>query len=79
MWATGSTPRRNIVKLKDKPFVEGVDPSGPFYGAGFRRGYAPEIKDKANPVSSILAVDPTTGNEIWAIRDITKYTAGAQL
>ena len=67
----------NIVKLKGKPFVEGVDPSEPFHGAGFRRGYAPEIKDKANPVSAILAIDPTTGKELWAVRDIANYTAGS--
>jgi outer membrane protein assembly factor BamB len=72
-----ATSAYNIVKLKGQPFVEGVDPSGPFYGGGFRRGYAPEIKDKANPVSSILAVDPTTGKQLWAIRDIANYTAGS--
>ena len=51
----------NIVKLKGQPFVEGVDPSQPFYGGGFKEGYAPEIKDKENPVSAILAIDPKTG------------------
>jgi outer membrane protein assembly factor BamB len=71
------TSAYNIVKLKGRPFVEGVDPNGPFHGAGFKEGYAPEIKDKANPVSSILAIDPTTGRELWAIRDITKYTAAS--
>jgi outer membrane protein assembly factor BamB len=72
-----SSAAYDIVKLKGKPFVEGVDPAGPFYGAGFRRGYAPEIKDKANPVSSILAIDPATGKQLWAIRDISSYTAGS--
>jgi outer membrane protein assembly factor BamB len=72
-----NTSAYNIVKLKGKPFVEGVDPSGPFYGAGFKEGYAPEIKDKANPVSAILAIDPKTGKELWAIRDIANYTAGS--
>jgi len=67
----------NIVKLKDRPFVEGVDPDGPFHGAGFKEGYAPQIKDKENPISAILAVDPATGKELWAIRDITNYTAGS--
>ena len=67
----------NIVKLKGKPFVEGVDPSGPFHGAGFKEGYAPEIKDNANPVSAILAIDPATGEQLWAIRDIANYTAGS--
>ncbi len=72
-----ATAAYNIVKLKDRPFVEGVDPAGPFHGAGFKEGYAPEIKDKANPVSAILAIDPTTGKELWAIRDIANYTAGS--
>ena len=67
----------NIVKLKGKPFVEGVDPSGPFYGGGFKEGYAPEIKDKANPVSAIIAIDPKSGEQLWAIRKIANYTAGS--
>jgi len=67
----------NIVKLKGKPFVEGVDPAGPFHGGGFRRGYAPEIKDKENPVSAILAIDPETGKRLWAVRDIGNYTGGS--
>ncbi len=71
------TAAYNIVKLKGKPFVEGVEPAGPFYGAGFRRGYAPEIEDRANPVSDILAIDPSTGEQLWAVRDIANYTAGS--
>jgi len=67
----------NVVKLKGKPFVEGADPSQPFYGGGFKEGYAPEIKDKANPVSAILAIDPETGEQLWAIRDISNYTGGS--
>jgi outer membrane protein assembly factor BamB len=67
----------NIVKLKGRPFVEGADPSQPFYGGGFKGGYAPEIKDKENPVSAILAIDPKTGRQLWAIRDISNYTAGS--
>ena len=72
-----NTSAYNIVKLKGRPFVEGVDPAGPFHGAGFKEGYAPEIKDKANPVSAILAIDPKTGKELWAIRDIANYTAAS--
>ncbi|KPK54784.1 MAG: hypothetical protein AMS22_05370, partial [Thiotrichales bacterium SG8_50] len=71
------TSAYNIVKLKGRPFVEGVDPNGPFHGAGFKAGYAPEIRDKANPVSTISAIDPTTGRELWAIRDIANYTAAS--
>ncbi|MHC4631236.1 MAG: outer membrane protein assembly factor BamB family protein, partial [Planctomycetota bacterium] len=72
-----NTSAYNIVKLKGRPFVEGVDPGGPFHGAGFKEGYAPEIKDKANPISAILAIDPMTGKELWAIRDIANYTAAS--
>ncbi len=72
-----NTAAYNIVKLKGRPFVRGVDPNGPFHGAGFKEGYAPEIKDKANPISAILALDPQTGQELWAIRDIANYTAGS--
>lgn len=67
----------NIVKLKDKPFVEGADPTQPFYGGGFKEGYNPEIKDKENPISSILAIDPKTGRQLWAVHDISYYTAGS--
>jgi outer membrane protein assembly factor BamB len=72
-----NTSAYNIVKLKGRPFVEGVDPDGPFHGAGFKEGYAPQIKDKVNPVSAILAIDPATGKELWVIRDITNYTAAS--
>ncbi|MCP4263311.1 MAG: PQQ-binding-like beta-propeller repeat protein [Planctomycetes bacterium] len=72
-----NTSAYNIVKLKGRPFVEGVDPAGPFHGAGFKDGYAPEIKDKANPISAILAIDPNTGKELWSIRDIANYTAAS--
>lgn len=67
----------NIVKLKGKPFVEGADPSQPFNGGGFKEGYAPEIKDKDNPVSAVLAIDPKTGRQLWAVRNISNYTAGS--
>ncbi len=72
-----ATSAYNIVKTKGKPFVEGTDPSQPFYGCGFRRGYAPEIKDKENPKSAILAIDPETGKQLWAMRDINNYTGGS--
>jgi len=67
-----NTSAYNIVKLKGRPFVEGVDPAGPFHGAGFKEGYAPEIKDKANPVSAILAIDPTTGLSLIHISEPTR-------
>jgi outer membrane protein assembly factor BamB len=67
----------NIVKLKGQPFVEGADPSEPFYGGGFQEGYDPEIKDKEVPVSAIVAIDPKTGSQLWAVRNISNYTAGS--
>ncbi|MHC4744879.1 MAG: outer membrane protein assembly factor BamB family protein [Planctomycetota bacterium] len=72
-----NTSAYNIVKLKGKPFVEGADPSQPFHGGGFKEGYSPQIKDKANPVSAILAIDPKSGRQIWAIRNIGNYTGGS--
>ena len=42
------------------PFVEGADPSQPFYGGGFREGYAPETEDRETPISVIVALDPDT-------------------
>jgi outer membrane protein assembly factor BamB len=72
-----SSAAYNIVKLKDKPFVEGVDPSEPFFGGGFKDGYAPEVKDKENPVSSIVAVHPESGEQLWSIGDIRNYTASS--
>ena len=72
-----STSAYDIVKLKGKPFVQGVDPSGPFHGAGFRRGYAPEVKEKLNPISAIVAIDPNTGEELWSVKNIANYTAGS--
>ena len=65
----------NIVKTKGKPFVEGVDPSQPFHGSGFREGYDPEIQDKENPVSVIMAVDPKSGKTLWKTEPLNKYTA----
>ena len=72
-----SSSAYNIVKLKGKPFIEGADPSQPFYGGGFRRGYSPEIKDKENPVSTILAIDPKSGKQLWATAEIRNYTGGS--
>ncbi|MFZ5829486.1 MAG: PQQ-binding-like beta-propeller repeat protein [Planctomycetota bacterium] len=72
-----SSAAYNIVKLKGQPFVEGIDPDGPFFGGGFKDGYAPEIKDKEDPISAIVAVDPESGRQLWAVRDIHNYTAGS--
>ncbi len=71
------TAAYNIVKLKGKPFVEGADPNEPFFGGGFRKGYAPQTRDKANPISAVVAVDPKTGEQLWAVRDIVRYTGGS--
>jgi outer membrane protein assembly factor BamB len=50
----------------------------PFNGSGFRKGYAPEIKDKQKPVSSIVAIDAKTGRKLWRTKGLTNYT-GASL
>ncbi|RMF88673.1 MAG: hypothetical protein D6741_18815, partial [Planctomycetota bacterium] len=67
----------NIVKLKGKPFVPGVIPDGPFYGAGFPDGYAPQIPDKEKPTSRIVALDPATGETLWQTDTLVKYTAAS--
>jgi len=67
----------NIVKLKGAPFVQGVDPSQPFYGGGFKEGYAPEIQDKPHPKIAIVALDPQSGRQLWAVRHIDTYTAAS--
>jgi len=67
----------NIVKLKGMPFAIGADPSQPFHGCGFKEGYAPEVNDKEASTSVIVALDPETGKQLWAIRNINTYTAGS--
>jgi outer membrane protein assembly factor BamB len=68
--------RYNIVK--DIPSkgtnLGGSDLKEPFGGSGFRRGYAPESPDKADPVCAIVAVLADSGKEIWRIEDIHSYT-----
>jgi len=53
-------------------------PTEPFNGGGFRRGYAPEIKDKETPVSVIVAIDPKDGRQLWKTENLNNYT-GASL
>lgn len=65
----------NIVKTKNRPFVAGKDPSQPFLGSGFRKGYDPEIQDKKNPVSVIMALDPGSGKKLWQTAPLNMYTA----
>ncbi len=67
----------NIVKTKGKDYGKGT-PSEPFAGSGFRKGYAPEIKDKDKPRSVIMAVDPETGRAVWKTGELNHYT-GASL
>jgi len=55
----------------------GGTPGEPFNGSGFRRGYAPEIKDKATPTSVIVAIDPTSGRELWRTKSLTNYTGAS--
>lgn len=50
----------------------------PFHGAGFRRGYAPEIQDKPVARSRIVALNPKTGKPLWRTEELRNYT-GASL
>ena len=52
-------------------------PGEPFNGGGFRRSYAPQIKDKQNPVSSIVAIDPKTGRQLWKTAKLNNYTGAS--
>jgi len=52
-------------------------PGEPFFGGGFRRGYAPEIKDKPVSSSVIIALDPRSGKELWKTDNLVQYTAGS--
>ena len=52
-------------------------PGEPFNGAGFRRGYAPEIEDKMTPISAIVAVDPKDGRQLWKTRELKNYTGAS--
>ena len=49
----------------------------PFYGGGFRRGYAPEIQDKLVSSSVIIAFDPESGKQLWKTGDLRQYTAAS--
>ncbi|MDP7287900.1 MAG: PQQ-binding-like beta-propeller repeat protein [Phycisphaerae bacterium] len=53
-------------------------PGEPFHGGGFRKGYAPETKDKEMPVSVIVAIDAKTGRQLWKTKSLKNYT-GASL
>jgi outer membrane protein assembly factor BamB len=52
-------------------------PSEPFHGGGFRRGYAPETRDKPVSSSVIVAVDPDTGRQLWKTGELKNYTGAS--
>jgi len=56
---------------------KGGTPGEPFNGSGFRRGYAPQIKDKETPVSYIVAIDPKTGRQLWKTENLRNYTGAS--
>jgi outer membrane protein assembly factor BamB len=56
---------------------KGGTPGEPFNGSGFRKGYAPEIKDKDAPLSVIVAIDPKTGRELWKTKELKNYTGAS--
>jgi len=49
----------------------------PFNGSGFRKGYAPEIKDKKIPLSVIVAIDPKDGRQLWKTEKLKNYTGAS--
>ncbi len=49
----------------------------PFSGGGFRKGYAPEIKDKQVSSSIIVALDPKTGRQLWKTKNLKNYTGAS--
>lgn len=67
----------NIIKKKGRDFGKSTK-NEPFAGSGFKKGYAPEIKDKAVSSSVILAVDAKTGKQLWKTGNLKNYT-GASL
>jgi len=72
-----NSARYNIVKKQASKGTSlgGSDPKAPFDGTGFRGSYAPETRDKEDPVCAIVAVDADTGRELWRTRAIHSYTA----
>lgn len=64
--------------LTDKKNSGPVGTDGePFHGGGFRRGYAPEIKDKPVSSSVIIALDPESGTQLWKTDNLVQYTAAS--
>ena len=64
----------NTGKKSSGPFGT---PSEPFHGSGFRRGYAPETEDLPVSTSSIVAIDPASGEQLWTTADLTNYTGAS--
>ncbi|MHC4253107.1 MAG: outer membrane protein assembly factor BamB family protein, partial [Planctomycetota bacterium] len=56
---------------------KGGTPGEPFNGSGFRKGYAPEIKDKTKPISAIVAIDAKTGRKLWQTKSLSNYTGAS--
>jgi outer membrane protein assembly factor BamB len=72
-----NSARYNIVKKQASKgkSLGGSDPKAPFDGTGFRGAYAPETRDKEDPVCAIVAIDADTGRELWRTKAIHAYTA----
>jgi len=70
-----NSARYNIVKDYGGKGINlgGSDPSAPFGGTGFRRAYAPETPDRADPTCAIVAVEAASGRELWRKDDIHGY------
>lgn len=74
-----SADRYNIVKPERNKGINlgGGDPEAPFGGTGFRRHYAAKVFATKNPKSEIVAVDASSGKELWRTKQLTKYIAAS--
>jgi len=66
----------NIVKKQASKgrSLGGSDPQAPFDGTGFRRAYARETPDRADPTCAIVAVEAGSGRELWRTAALHGYT-----
>ena len=71
-----NSARYNIVKAIPSKGTNlgGSDPNAPFGGTGFRGAYPPESPDRLHPVCAIVALRAGSGEEIWRVDNIHRYT-----
>ena len=71
-----NSARYNIVKKQASKgrSLGGSDPQAPFDGTGFRRAYARETPDRADPTCAIVAIEAESGKQLWRTGDLHGYT-----